>query len=131
MLKRLSVLIFIVLLSALCCINASAATSGYFTYEIENNQAIITGKSAFADFTLFGRTPNFILSKRVTPNFTKKEGTIEEICADIVSDAFFDVENFVVKRTSGFTNSINFWRNVYNPTFKVISECLDREKAGH
>lgn len=95
------------------------------------NQAIITGKSAFADFTLFGRTPNFILSKRVTPNFTKKEGTIEEICADIVSDAFFDVENFVVKRTSGFTNSINFWRNVYNPTFKVISECLDREKAGH
>ena len=42
-----------------------------------------------------------------------------------------DVDNFVVERTSGFTNSINFWRNVYNPTSKVVSECLDREKAGH
>jgi len=96
-----------------------------------DNQAIVTGKSAISDFTVFGRTPNFILSKRVTPNFTKKTGTIEKISAGIVSDAFLDVENFVVKRVSGFTNEINFWRNVYNPTFKVISECLDREKAGH
>ncbi len=108
-----------------------AMKNNYLIVAQGDKQAVITGKSAVGDFALYGKTPNWILSKRVTPNFTGMTGTIEEICANLVTTAFSDVSNFVVSRNSGFTNSINFWRNVYNPTIKVISECLDREKAGH
>lgn len=108
-----------------------AMKNNYLIVAQGDKQAIITGKSAFSDFTLYGRTPNWILSKRVTPNFTGMSGTIESISATIVRRAFSDIDNFVVNNVDGFTNSINFWRNVYNPTSKVVSECLDREKAGH
>lgn len=96
-----------------------------------DKQAIITGKQANDGFILYGRTPTWILSKRVTPKFTQKNGTPEAICASLVTEAFSDVENFEIKRYSGNFDEITFWRNVYNPTEKVVSECLDRIGAGH
>lgn len=95
------------------------------------NQAIITGKQVGDKLVLYGREPTWLLTKRVTPKFSKVTGTPEEICADIVTEAFSDVENFVVERYANEFEDINFWRNVYNPTEKVVSECLDRVGAGH
>ena len=96
-----------------------------------DNQAIITGKQAGEKLILYGRTPTWLLNKRVTPKFTKITGTPEEICAKLVTEAFSDVENFEVERFENDFDEISFWRNVYNPTEKVVSECLDRIEAGH
>ncbi|MBE7053745.1 MAG: hypothetical protein E7391_05650 [Ruminococcaceae bacterium] len=95
------------------------------------NQAIITGKQANEKLVLYGRTPNWLLTKRVTPKFSKITGTPEEISRNIVEDAFSDVENFKTEKYENSFEKINFWRNVYNPTEKVVKECLDRIGAGH
>ena len=96
-----------------------------------SNQAIITGKQVGNKLVLYGREPTWLLTRRVTPKFSTVSGTPEKICADIVRNAFSDVENFVVERFENNFETINFWRNVYNPTEKVVSECLDRAGAGH
>lgn len=93
--------------------------------------AVITGKRAANDFTVYGRTPNWILTKFITPNFTGRNGTIEALSYEIVREAVHSTGRFLYYRVGGFKNKIDFWRNVYNPTFKVISECLARENAGH
>lgn len=108
-----------------------AMQNDYLIVSQGNKQAIITGKSSQEDFALYGKTPNWILSKRVTPKFTGMSGTVEKLSATLVSEAFLDVPNFVVERVDGFSQATYFWRNVYNPTIKVISECLEKEKAGH
>lgn len=95
------------------------------------NQAVITGKKAASDLTLYGRTPNWFLSKRVTPKFSKMDNSPEYIAKTYVAKAMADVSNFKLMRTTGFTKNIKFWRNVYNPTIKVVSECLERVNAGH
>ena len=96
-----------------------------------DNQAVITGKKASSDFALYGRTPNWFLSKRVTPNFSQMYYSPEFTAKQLVAAAMADVSNFKIVRTSGFTTKIRFWRNVYNPTIKVVSECLARVSAGH
>ena len=96
-----------------------------------DNQAVITGKKVSSDLTLYGRTPNWFLSKRVTPNFALMYYSPEFIAKQHVAAAMEDVSNFKIVRTSGFTTKIRFWRNVYNPTIKVVSECLARVSAGH
>ena len=95
------------------------------------NQAIITGKQANEKLVIYGRTLNWLLTKRVTPKFSKITGTPEEIARNIVNDAFFDVKNFKTEKYENTFEKINFWRNVYNPTEKVVSECLDRIGGGH
>jgi hypothetical protein len=95
------------------------------------HQAIITGKQVNTKLILYGREPTWLLTKRVTPKFSSVTGTPEKICADIVREAFLDVENFEVERYENEFEKIKFWRNVYNPTEKVVSECLDRIGAGH
>lgn len=96
-----------------------------------DNQAVITGKKASSDFALYGRTPNWFLSKRVTPNFSQMYYSPEFTAKQLVAAAMADVSNFKIVRASGFTTKIRFWRNVYNPTIKVVSECLARVSAGH
>lgn len=96
-----------------------------------DKQAVITGRKAASDLTLYGRTPNWFLSKRVTPNFTLMYYSPEFIAKKLVEAAMADVSNFELIRTSGFTDRIRLWRNVYNPTIKVISDCMGRVSAGH
>ena len=94
-------------------------------------QAVITGKSLGKDFTVYGRTPNWILTKFVTPNFSTRNDTTENLALAIVKEAVGSTNKFLFYKAGGFRNKIDFWRNVYNPTFKVVSECMARENAGH
>lgn len=95
-----------------------------------NQAAIITGKLAINDLTVFGRTCNWILSRRVTPDFTKND-TAEVIARELVTDAFSDVANFTLGDLAGFSTPINFWRNTYNPTHEVIRDCMLNDNGGH
>lgn len=104
------------------------------------NQAVITGKQLLDDCVLYGRTLNYLLSKRVTHKFKSSElffsgkiarKDIESIARYVVSQAFSDVSNFELGETVGFAESIDFWRNTSNLTFDVVRDCLDNGGAGH
>lgn len=99
-------------------------------------QAIVTGKRISAgEFILYGKTVNWILSRRVTPNFVSSYFDGDLICENearkIVSDAFSDVDNFVLGDKTGDTTTKYFWRNTYNPTSEVVADCLDNANLGH
>lgn len=93
--------------------------------------AIITCKQAGTDFAVFGRTCNWLLGKRITPDFDQLTGTVEQLTRGFVETAFADVDNFVLGTEIGLVNEINFWRNTYNPTIDVVKECLANDGAGH
>lgn len=99
-------------------------------------QAIITAKQIRGnELILYGRTVNWLLSKRVTPNFSTYRLDIginaEDIARWAVGEAFSDVENFVIADKVGLECEKHFWRNVYNLTSDVVSDCLDNADAGH
>ncbi len=100
-----------------------------------DNQAIITGRQANTEFVLYGRTVNWILSRRVIQNFKTSELGIPQNGADIarwvVSQVFFDVDNFTVDNTLKLTTSEPFWRNTYNYADEVVADALSRDGAGH
>ncbi len=99
-------------------------------------QAVITAKQICGnELILYGRTVNWLLSKRVTPNFSTYRLEIginaEDIARWAVENAFADVENFVIADKVGLDCDKHFWRNVYNPTSEVVADCLDNACAGH
>lgn len=101
-----------------------------------DKQAIITGKQTFKDCAVFGRSVNWILTRRTVPKFKYTELPLpskdaESIARYVVSQAFSDVENFVLGGTIGFSEQDAFWRNKTNPAFDVVKDCLDTVKAGH
>lgn len=105
-----------------------------------DKQAIITGKQVSGDFALFGKTPNWLLTRRTTPKFSQRTGSPEELAKQIAYEAFYPTDpdmafqrisnvEYVVSANSGMT--IDFWRNTQNETEKVVSECLDHANLGH
>ena len=95
------------------------------------NTAIITGKKAGEDFAIFGRTCNWLLTKRIVPAFTEKTGTVAELACGLAQEAFADTENFACEVCGEFENSFSFKKEEYLPLFDVISECLNLDGAGH
>ncbi len=99
-------------------------------------QAIITGRQASGnEFVLYGKTVNWILSRRVTHKFTTYKTTLstnaETLVRYLVQEAFSDVENFVLGDLQGIEYSREFWRNTANQTSDVVRDCLDNAGAGH
>lgn len=104
-------------------------------------QAIITSKQAAGrEVVLYGRTVNWLLTRRATPQFTANdlevEGKInsrdvETVARYLVAQAFNDVDNFMLGSMAGFTEQIPFWRNTTNVTADVIKDCLANDNAGH
>lgn len=104
------------------------------------NQAMITGKQLLDECVLYGRTLNYLLSKRVTQKFKSSElftsgaiesKDIESIARYVVSQAFSDVSNFELGEIIGFAEPIDFWRNTSNLTSDVVRDCLENDGAGH
>ncbi len=96
-------------------------------------QAVITSVRAAEGegvLKVYGRTPNWLLSRRACPNFGHRTGEphalahrlTEEVWGDsIVTGSGADIK----------TGEITFWRNVYNPLSEVVADCLDRAGGGH
>lgn len=105
-------------------------------------QAIVTGKRvAEDDVAVYGRTMNWILTRRVIPKFKTtqllEEGIITrcdaaQITQYVVNTAFSDV-NLITCEDSppAFDEMEPFWRNVTNAASDVIRECLEENGAGH
>lgn len=100
-----------------------------------DKQSIVTGKQITSDLAVFGRTCNWILTRRTTPAFKTSELSInkdsESVARWVVEQAFSDVDNFVLGPVCGLESYEEFWRNTTNVTFDVVRDCLARQDAGH
>jgi len=104
-----------------------------------NKQGILTGFRAKDELAIYGKTCNFLLSKRLVPKFNtsnidiKKD--VESISRYWVENVFADVDNFVLGQCVGFdeiyTGGKHFWRNVYNPASEVVHDLMDIGGGGH
>ena len=102
-------------------------------------QAIITGRQLGKEFILYGRTPNWLLTKRVirpfvTSDYSQTEGdSIPRIVNWVFSQAYDETDPVRLEKEKGnFSNdSVSFWRNTAHPAFEVIRDCAEREEGGH
>jgi len=100
-------------------------------------QAVITGKQASADeLVLYGKSVNWILSRRVTQKFTTYNNpgmtkNYELLAREIVKNAFSDIDNFVLSDVCGIEYEHDFWRNTANQTSDVVIDLLDNIGCGH
>ncbi len=113
----------------------------YLLVEDEGRLFVVTAKQADDVCTIYARTPNWFLSKRIVAPFTSKRlfemgdisaKTADEIVKFLIGKHFgADNGNFQVTGSTGVTDDIDFRRIVLNPLSTVVSECLDTAKAGH
>ncbi len=117
-------------------ISKKALAEPYLVAVMGDIQAVITGKQASAgEFVLYGKTVNWILSRRVTHKFNTDDSNLstnaEILTRYIVKEAFSDVENFVLGDLLGIEYSQEFWCDAENQTSDVVKDCLDNAGAGH
>lgn len=110
--------------------------NGYLVAVQGGKSAIITGKQLGNDVAVYGRTCNWLLSRRVTKAFKTSEWSgskdAETITRRLVQEAFSDVSNFTLGAVAGFTDiQSEFWRNTAHQTFDVVKDCLDNATGGH
>ena len=98
-------------------------------------QGIVTGVRLSDDFAIYGRTCNWLLSRKIVPKFISSDLPVacnpEEIARYIVSTAFSEQVDFTLGEKVGIDDIDTFWRNTYNPASDVVSDVLSQKNAGH
>lgn len=93
------------------------------------NQAIVTGKIISKKATIYGKTLNWILTKRiVAPKTFNADGSA--MVKDIIDEAFSDVENFETEEMSGI-GDVNLELKSHTTALDVVKRCLDPLNFGH
>lgn len=97
--------------------------------------AIVTGKQISDELAVFGRTCNWLIGKRVTPEFGHTTATVEALTRDFFNNAFYDVAEkeggIFLNFENDFSKEITFWRNTFHPAIDVISDCIERDDGGN
>ena len=83
------------------------------------------------DLAVFGRSLNWLFTKRIVPDFEPVTGTVGKITCDLVENAFLDVENFVVDGSLDKGEEVSFSQKEYRTLADVVKECLKLQGAGH
>ncbi|MBO5370801.1 MAG: hypothetical protein J6B23_09020 [Clostridia bacterium] len=96
----------------------------------DGQTAIIIGYDANKDFCLYGRTCNWIMTKRITHKFAEVSDTPVALARKFVSDAFPD-SFFSLGSTISTTNKISYAKDNMSRTFDCVKEVLDQKKYGH
>lgn len=109
---------------------ALLAPHDYLVVMQGEDSAIITGRTITDAFNLYGRTCNWLLTRRVTPTFKQRTGTPSVLAHAFVEEAFSDVAEMVAGNRCG-GEEIKFWRNTYHSVEEVVADCLDRQSLGH
>lgn len=103
----------------------------YLVIEEKGKFAIITGYVMQENFTVYGRTCNWLLSKRAVNKFDKITGTADSITRGIVNTAFADVDNFALGNPLEITETIEFSKDSSALASDVVTECLKLQNCGH
>lgn len=93
--------------------------------------SIVIGYDIDTELVIYGRTCNWLLTKRLTPPFEQKSGVAEIMSGQFVTEAFSDVSNFKVAPISFIENTTDFVKDKICTTFEVVQECLALQNSGH
>lgn len=102
-------------------------------------QAVITGMQTGDDFTIYGRTLNWLLTKRMVAKFKTEDleqTDLAGIADYVLKEAFVENANYPVSNMvleCDVTCDIgSFWRNTCNSSYDVIHDlCVRADDAGH
>ncbi len=95
-----------------------------------NLSAIIVGKKVTDELIIYGRTCNWLLTKRITDAFNTTTDKIDTVLNAKVKDAFSDVENFEVVAFPDLPE-LTASRDDKCETFSFVQECLQSVNLGH
>lgn len=105
--------------------------SNKYTVVCEDDKAaILTGYEISDELVLYGRTPNWLLEKRIAPKTNAVSGRAGILCNNIVSQAFSDVSNFVVLQPPE-SDLISIERSTYKTVYDAVCDCLSSCSLGH
>ena len=96
----------------------------------DDKTAILTGHEIGDELILYGRTPNWLLEKRIAPKTESVTGAAGTICASLVGNAFSDVTDFEVLSPPA-SKTITVERSAYKTVFNAVSEYLSLCDLGH
>lgn len=91
--------------------------------------AIVVGKELGDELVLYGRTCNWLLSKRISPKRELITSVPGEYAAQVVNDAFYDTQNFVLGNIVP-GNEAEF-ENDEGLALDIVTNCLAGAKLGH
>ncbi len=95
-----------------------------------NHAAVVVGKSLGDDVTVYGRTCNWLLTKRVTNAFVENGSkTLFEVVSQKVKEAFPEAEVVIGDPVS--TSLVSAEQSDKCEAFEVIQALLEQEKLGH
>ena len=95
-------------------------------------QAIITEKHIEGNrLTLFGRTMNFILTKRVVKPFDIEEASVEYKAINLVTNLMTKYFPEIKVETPDFDEEIGMYKLVLHDLEEVVCDILDKIGAGH
>ena len=113
----------------------------YLIAEEDGRQAVITAKQAGADFAVYGRTPEWFLSKRIVLPFSAarlfEKGLIEtknpeKLVRYLISQAFGEDDgNFLLDAELGGFSEADFEKTFCCKLSEAVEECLEAAGAGH
>lgn len=92
--------------------------------------AIVVGKSLGNDLAVYGRTCNWLLTKRVTNEFNKEMKTIYEWVTGFIEEAFEDSPVIADSKIVD-TAELEVERSNKGETFKLVQEVLAQDNLGH
>ncbi|MBQ7985926.1 MAG: hypothetical protein IJ304_01505 [Clostridia bacterium] len=101
----------------------------YLVVKQHGLSAIIVGKELGDELVLYGRTCNWLLSKRITPEFELDTVYSGDAAANMVNTAFSDVDNLVIGNIPK-GNQVEF-ESMENETLDSVRDCLKLSNLGH
>lgn len=101
----------------------------YLVVKQHGLSAIIVGKELGDELVLYGRTCNWLLSKRITPKLGPDDIHSGDEVRRVIATAFSDVENFeIITIPQG--SKVEF-EHRQSETINVVRECLKLSDMGH
>ena len=101
----------------------------YLVVKQHGLSAIIVGKELGDELVLYGRTCNWLLSKRITPKKTLTNGYAGDMAENMLKVAFSDVENFAIGNVAR-GGQVKFECSQCE-TLDAVHDCLALSHLGH
>lgn len=106
------------------------AENRYIVVRDGEKSAIITGREVRDELVLYGRTPNWLLEKRIAPKTESITAEAGVICNNLVSDAFSDVTGFEVTEPP-HSEEITVARTDFLTVSDAVITYLSEAELGH
>ncbi len=94
-------------------------------------QAIITGWQLNEECALYGRSCNWLLTRRVTPACEEVTDAAENLARAFVAEAFCDVTEFRLENAQNLEIEVTFGLQQDSSTFEAVQSCLKQGNLGH